>query len=103
MTMWFYSGVHHHLRFPQWTSPFTVDLVEYNYAEQLVMASQARLFGDDTAFSATLASDYPREHKRLGRQLRHFDPALWCKTNEMLSSFEAISHNSLKTKRHVLP
>ena len=37
------------------------------------MASKARLFGDDTALSATLASDDPREQKRLGRHVRHFD------------------------------
>ena len=62
----------------QWTlSPFTVDLVEYNCAEQFMMASRARLFGDDTALSAILASDDPREQKRLGRQVRHFDPELW--------------------------
>ena len=62
----------------QWTSsPFTVDLVEYNCAEQLMMASKARLFGDDTALSAILASDDPREQKRFGRQVRHFDHDLW--------------------------
>ena len=64
--------------FSQWTpSPFTVDLVEYNCAEQLMMASKARLFGDDTALLAILASNDPREQKRLGRQVRHFDPELW--------------------------
>ena len=54
-----------------------MDLVEYNCAEQFTMASKARLFGDDTALSAILASTDPREQKRLGRQVRHFDPALW--------------------------
>ena len=64
--------------FSQWTlSPFTVDLVEYNCAEQFMMASKARLFGDDTALSAILASDDPREQKCLGRKMRHFDHELW--------------------------
>ena len=64
--------------FSQWTlSPFTVGFVEYNCAEQFMMASKARLFGDDTALSAILALDDPREQKRLGRQVRHFDPKLW--------------------------
>ena len=63
--------------FSQWTlSPFTVDLVEYNCAEQFMMASKAPLFGDDTAFSVILASNDPREQKRLGRQVRHFDHEL---------------------------
>ena len=64
--------------FSQWTpSPFTVDLVEYTCAEQFMVASKARLFGDGTALSAIFASDHPREQKRLGRQVRHFDHALW--------------------------
>ena len=58
-------------------SPFTKDLVEYNCAEQFMMASKARLFGDDTALSAILASNDPREQKRLGRRVRHFDHELW--------------------------
>ena len=64
--------------FSQWTqSPFTKDLVEYNCAEQFMMASKARLFGDVTALSAILASNDPREQKRLGRRVRHFDHELW--------------------------
>ena len=64
--------------FSQWTlSPFTVDIVEYSCAEQFMMVSKARLFGDDSTLSATLATDHPREHKRLGRQVRHFDHNTW--------------------------
>ena len=58
----------------QWTlSPFTVDLVEYSCAEQFMMASKACLFSDDPALSSILATDDPREYKRLRRQVRHFD------------------------------
>ena len=64
--------------FSQWTpSPFTKDLVEYNCAEQFMIASKARLFGDNTALSAILASNDPQEQKRLGRCVRHFDHELW--------------------------
>ena len=64
--------------FSQWTlSPFTVDLVKYNCADQFMMASKARLFVDDTALSAILATKDPREQKRLGRHVRLFDPELW--------------------------
>ena len=64
--------------FSQWTpSPFTVDLVNCNCAEQFVMGSKACLFGDDTALSAILASDNPPEQKHLGRQVRHFIHDLW--------------------------
>ena len=54
-----------------------MDRVEYNCAEQFMMASKARLFGDDTALSAILASNDPRDQKCLGRQVRHFDHELW--------------------------
>ena len=83
--------------FSQWTpSPFTVDLVEYNCAEQFMTASKARLFGDDTALSAILASDDPREQKRLGRQVRHFDPELWqseCENIVLHGNFAKFSQN----------
>ena len=42
-----------------------------------MVASKVRLFGDDTALSAILATDDPREQKRIGRQVRHFDQKLW--------------------------
>ena len=63
--------------FSQWTlSPFTVDLVEYNCAEQFMMASKTRLFDDDTTLSAILATKDPRQQKRLGRHVRLFEPEL---------------------------
>ena len=65
--------------FSQWAiSPFTVDLVDStSSAEQYMVASKARLIGDDSALSAILATDDPREQKRIGRQVRHFDQDLW--------------------------
>ena len=89
--------------FSQWTlSPFTVDLVEYNCAEQFMMASKARLFGDNTALSAILTSDDPQEQKRLGRQVRHFDHKLWQSECENI-----VLHGNLakfsQTRRRTLP
>ena len=83
--------------FSQWTlSPFTVDLVEYNCAEQFMVASKDRLFGDDTGLSAILASDDPREQKRLGRQVRHFYHELWqskCENIVLHGNLAKISQN----------
>ena len=56
-----------------------MDLVDYTCAEQYMMASKARLFGDDSVLSAILAPDDPREQKHIGRQVRHFDQDLWQK------------------------
>ena len=88
--------------FSQWTqSPFTVNLVGYNCAEQFMMASKARLFGDDMALSAILASDDPREQRASGVRCvtlnRHYG-----RTNSKLLSFEATLRNYLKTKGCVL-
>ena len=60
------------------------------------MASKARLFGDDTALSAILASDDPREQNRLGRQVYHFDPELWqseCENIVLRGNFANFSQN----------
>ena len=54
-----------------------MDLVEYTCAEQFMMALKVHLLGDDSALSAILATDDPREQKHLGRQVRHFDHESW--------------------------
>ena len=70
----------------QWIlSPFTVALVEYSCAEQFMMASKARPFGDDSTLSAILATDDPRERKCLRRQVRHFDHDTWLNERENIA------------------
>ena len=62
-----------------------------------MMASKARLFGDDTALSAILASNDPREQKRLGRRVRHFDHELWqslCDTIVLQGTLAKFSQNN---------
>ena len=66
-------------------SPFTVDLVEYNCAEQFMMVSKGRLFCDGSTLSAILDTDDPREHKRLGRQVCHFDHDSWLNERENIT------------------
>lgn len=62
----------------QWTpSPFTLDGARYGCAEQFMMAEKARLFGDEATRAKILASDSPREHKALGRQVRGFVSETW--------------------------
>ena len=88
--------------FSQWTlSPFTVDLVEYNCAEQFMMASKARLFGDDTALSAILATKDPREQKHLGRHVRLFDPELWRSECEHIVLHGNLAKFSQNEKMHL--
>ena len=64
--------------FCQWTrSHFTIDDVEYTYAEQFMMAAKARLFGDAEILEKIMASEDPKTQKRLGQQVRGFDGATW--------------------------
>ena len=61
-----------------------------------MMALKARLFGDDTALSAILASNDPREQKCLRHQVRHFDHELWqseCENIVLHGSLAKFSQN----------
>jgi ribA/ribD-fused uncharacterized protein len=60
-----------------WACRFTLDGVDYTSAEQWMMAGKARLFGDDEALAAMLATDDPAVVKKLGRTVRGFDAARW--------------------------
>ena len=60
-----------------WPCRFTVDGVTYTSAEQWMMAAKARLFGDDEALAAMLATDEPDRVKALGRAVRNFESARW--------------------------
>lgn len=64
--------------FSQWTpSKFTVDGVEYNCAEQYMMAMKAKYFGDSDMQQQIMEAVDPADQKRLGRQVRGFDAERW--------------------------
>lgn len=64
--------------FGQWTvSPFEVNGICYRCAEQYMMAEKARLFGDTGIERQILASDNPRQQKKLGKQVSRFHEDLW--------------------------
>jgi ribA/ribD-fused uncharacterized protein len=60
-----------------WPCAFTLGGIRYAWAEQWMMASKARLFGDPEALAQILAAKAPIECKRIGRQVRGFDDAVW--------------------------
>lgn len=69
----FYGGI-----FSQWYGcRFKVDGVEYNCAEQYMMAQKARLFGDEVALQAIMASSSPSEQKAIGKTVRGFKKWVW--------------------------
>lgn len=64
--------------FSQWESCyFVIDDVEYNCAEQYMMAEKARLFEDEETLDMIMETDVPRTQKALGRLVSGFDKAVW--------------------------
>lgn len=60
-----------------WPSPFELDGQACRTAEHWMMASKARLFGDEEALEKILVADSPAQAKKLGRAVRGFDEARW--------------------------
>lgn len=64
--------------FSQWHACyFEIDGLEYNCAEQYMMAEKARLFGDEETLELIMETDVPRTQKELGRQVDGFDRDVW--------------------------
>ena len=64
--------------FSQWfPAAFTADGDTYATAEHWMMAEKARLFADEAVRQRVLAAKSPGEAKKLGRQVKNFDPARW--------------------------
>ena len=62
-----------------WVAPFSVDDTTYPTAEHYMMASKARLFGDEGALQRILLARHPKQAKQEGRQVAGFDEAAWVK------------------------
>jgi ribA/ribD-fused uncharacterized protein len=60
-----------------WPCSFTLGGVRYVWAEQWMMASKARLFGDTEALEHILQAQAPLVCKHIGRQVRGFDETRW--------------------------
>jgi len=62
----------------QWAeSPFTEFGIEFNCTEQFMMAAKAKMFEDDETYNLIMATQSPREQKKLGRQVKNFDAEKW--------------------------
>lgn len=62
-----------------WRADFYCNGQKFSCMEQMMMASKARLFGDEDVFRKIMQSDDPAEMKKLGRLVRNFDNAVWNK------------------------
>ena len=64
--------------FSQWfPAAFTVTGETYLTAEHWMMAEKARLFEDENVRQRMLAARTPGEAKKLGRQVKGFEPVAW--------------------------
>jgi ribA/ribD-fused uncharacterized protein len=65
--------------FSQWSSsPFFVRGIEYDCAEQFMMAAKAELFGDRESWQKIMdAKRRPDVQKALGRKVKGFDEKIW--------------------------
>jgi len=65
----------------QWfAASFEIEGIIYPTAEHWMMASKAKLFGDDETLQQILDSADPKTAKALGRNVKNFDESVW-KTN----------------------
>lgn len=64
--------------YSQWYRPiFTIDGVQYQCAEQYMMAEKARAFGDENNLQKILSVDDPRKQKQWGRAVKNYDDKVW--------------------------
>ncbi len=66
--------------FSQWyDAGFTIEGIFYPSAEHWMMASKARLFGDEQILKEVLTASDPGAAKKLGRKVKGFDNLTWKK------------------------
>lgn len=56
---------------------FEVDGVQYHTTEQYMMASKAKLFGDNEVYNEIMTANNPYDYKKLGREVCNFESSLW--------------------------
>ncbi len=60
----------------QWfAAPFILNHITYSTAEHYMMAQKALLFGDSEVHKKIVTATHPGEAKRLGCEVRGFDPS----------------------------
>lgn len=71
--VFFWSGP-----FSQWAKKtMVIDGVTYNTCEQFMMASKARVFGDDDSLREIMKARDPKIQKAIGRKVKGFNEQKW--------------------------
>ncbi len=58
---------------------FYVEGIKYNCAEQYMMAKKALLFDDINTYTKIMNATHPREHQKLGREVKFYKQDVWDK------------------------
>ena len=83
--------------FSQWyESPFEDNSVLYPTAEHYMMARKALLFNDEEAHQRILHATDPKTAKKIGREIRSFDPSTWDEHKIDI----VVTGNTLKFQQH---
>ena len=89
----------------QWhKASMIIDDTNYNCCEQYMMAMKAKLFNDQDTLRKIMAATEPKDHKRLGRQVKNFKSDLWNQYKAQIvydANYAKFSQNKkLKQKLH---
>jgi ribA/ribD-fused uncharacterized protein len=76
--------------------PFVVNGQTYATAEQFMMASKARVFGDDAVAAKIMATRSPSKQKSLGRTVKKFKQGKW----DMVKEDIVLEANLAKFSQH---
>lgn len=92
--IFFWGGI-----YSQWyPSDFEIDGIEYNTAEQYMMAKKALLFKDFETHGRIMQEKNPAAQKALGRTVKGFDAEIWnknCKKYVFDANFAKFSQNPI--------
>ena len=95
-----FSGV-----FSQWFyAPFVIEGIQYETAEQYMMAKKALLFHDYEHYVLIMNERDPQRCKELGKQVRNFDAVVWdrCKEEIVYNGNYAKFDQNVKARKHYL-
>lgn len=83
--------------FSQWAkSPFVIDNMKFNTAEQYMMYKKAIRYGDNETAEKIMKTSNPRVQKALGRQVKNFDAQDWsscCRTYVYEANYAKFKQN----------
>lgn len=99
--IYFWNGI-----FSQWYACDVYDTdkkINYNCAEQAMMAYKAATFDDEFVFDMIMRSDNPRIQKAWGRKIKNYDDAVWSKVRlDIVSKISYWKFSQNKTLKELL-